>query len=428
VTRSARFSIAVVVVAGLWSAGVGAQGDHARIAGFPSAAPEAVGMSSARLERIGEALEREIAGDRMPGAVVAIARRGQLVYYETFGYLDKDAGTPMREDAVFAIASMTKPIFSVAAMQLMEEGRLLMNMPVSTYLPELADRVVATDGAGLRTESAVRQPNVADLMRHTSGWVTPGRGVTALHDQYPSATAPRETSAEAYLEAFTALPLRYQPGTTFEYGPGFNLLGIAIERMTGESMQAYFDEHIFGPLGMRDTRFVATPEQAARQARLLPVDPITGAGQATRDQSLPLGFECGSGCLASTAADYLTFAQMLLNGGSFGDVRILGPKTVRYMTSDATGPDVDLSRLHLMASMPAYGYGYGLGVAVRRGDGLGGTTGSAGSYTWAGASGTYFWVDPEEELVVVHMAQTPGEIRGYYRQLLPALVYQAIIE
>ncbi len=193
-------------------------------------------------------------------------------------------------------------------------------------------------------------------------------------------------------------------------------------------MQAYLDARVFGPLGMRDTRFVLTAEQEARRAQLLPVDPITGAEQTTRDQSAPLPFECGGGCLASTAADYLTFAQALLNGGRFGDARILGPKTVEYMTSDATGPDIDLSRLYLMASMPAYGYGYGLGVAVRRGDGLGGTTGSAGSYMWGGARGTYFWVDQQEELVVVHMAQTPGVIRGYYRQLLPALVYQAIIE
>lgn len=421
-----RQLLAAGAVVAFLASGLVAQEGHSGIAGFPSASPEAVGMSSEYLERIGEALKREIAGDRMPGAIVAIARRGQLVYFETFGYLDKAAGRPMREDAVFAIASMTKPIFSVAAMQLMEEGRLLMNMPVSTYLPELADRVVATDSPGARTESAVRQPNVADLMRHTSGWVSPGRGTSALHSRYPTSRAVE--GPEDYLSRLADLPLRYQPGTTFEYGPGFDILGLAIERMTGQSMQAYLDDRVFGPLGMRDTRFVLTPGQVARQAQLLPIDPITGAAQTTRDQSQPLPFQCGGGCLASTAADYLTFAQMLLDGGRFGDARILGPKTVEYMTSDATGPDVDLSRLDLMASMPAYGYGYGLGVAVRRGDGLGGTTGSAGSYMWGGAQGTYFWVDPEEALVVVHMAQTPGVIRGYYRQLLPALVYQAIVE
>jgi CubicO group peptidase (beta-lactamase class C family) len=424
--RTFRQSLAVGAVVVFLAVGLGAQHDQSEISGFPSARPEAVGISSERLARIGEVLAREIAEDRMPGAVVAVARRGQLVYFEVFGYLDREAGTPMRKDAVFAIASMTKPIVSVAAMQLMEEGRMLMNMPVSTYLPELAGRAVATDSPGARTESAVRQPNVQDLMRHTSGWVSPGRGTSALHDRYP--TSRSSHGPEDHLAKLADLPLRYQPGTTFEYGPGFDIVGLAIERITGQSMQAYLDARVFGPLGMRDTRFVLSPEQVARQAQLLPVDPVTGDAQTTRDQSQPLPFECGGGCLASTAADYLTFAQMLLNGGTFGSTRVLGPKTVEYMTSDATGPDVDLSRLDLMASMPAYGYGYGLGVAVRRGDGLGGTPGSAGSYMWGGAQGTYFWVDPEEELVVVHMAQTPGTIRGYYRQLLPALVYQAIVE
>ena len=364
----------------------------------------------------------------MPGAVVAIARHGQLAFYEAFGYLDKEAGMPMRKDAIFAIASMTKPIFAVAAMQLLEEGRLLMNTPVSAYLPELRDRSVAVNDAGTSTEPAVRQPVVQDLLRHTSGWVGPQGGDSGLHGRYPDAVVAGSLTGEQYLARLSELPLRYQPGTTFEYGPGFDILGLAIERMTGRPMHEYLNERLFGPLGMHDTAFVLRGDQATRQARALPVDPITGASQTTRDQTTPKPMECGGGCLASTAVDYLTFAQMLLNGGSFGPTRVLGPKTVEYMTSDATGQDVDLSRLYLMSSLPLYGYGYGPGVAVRRGDGLGGTVGSEGSYLWAGSQGTYFWVDPQEELVVVYMAQTPGEIRGYYRQLVPALVYQALID
>jgi len=425
--RTRRLVLAAVVVfLILPAAGLRAQ-KEVGIPGFAVAQPEDMGISSERLARLGEALDREIEADRMPGAVVAIARRGHLVFYETFGYLDKEAGVPMRKDAIFAIASMTKPIFSVAAMQLLEEGRLLMNMPVATYLPELRDRVVAVDDAGARTEPAVRQPIVQDLLRHTSGWVSPSRGASALHDQYPN-TASAPLTGQEYLARLSELPVRYQPGTTFEYGPGFDILGLAIERITGQPMHAYLNERLFGPLGMRDTAFVLRADQATRQAHALPVDPVTGAPQITRDQTTPRPMECGGGCLASTTADYLTFAQMLLNGGRFGSARVLGPKTVEYMTSDATGPDIDLSRLYLMASMPVYGYGYGLGVAVRRGDGLGGTLGSEGSYLWGGSQGTYFWVDPKEELVVVHMAQTPGEIRGYYRQLIPALVYQALTD
>jgi CubicO group peptidase (beta-lactamase class C family) len=420
----------IVAVFGLCvaTAGLSAQDAHSTIVGFPSARPEAVGLSSARLARIGEALKREIDADRLPGAVVAVARHGKLAYFEAFGYLDKAAGTPMRTDAIFSIASMTKPIFSVAAMSLFEEGRMLMNEPVGSYLPELAHRQVAANADGSRTQSADRQPTIQDLMRHTSGFVTRSYGNTALHSRYPDALVTEPLSAEDYLARLSELPLRYAPGTTWEYGPGFDILGLAIERVTGQPVRDVLTERVFGPLGMRDTAFTIPADKVARQAKALARDPITGAPQTTRDQTEPLPFDCGGGCLTSTGADYLTFAQMLLNGGSFGSTRLLGSKTVEYMTSDATGPDVDLSRLNLMVSMPAYGYGYGLGVAVRRGDGLGGTTGSAGSYMWGGSQGTYFWVDPREELVVVHMAQTPGVIRGYYRQLLPALVYQAIVD
>lgn len=395
---------------------------------LPTASPESVGMSSERLTMIEKALQAEIDQGRMPGAVVAIARRGKLVYYEAFGYLDKDAGIPMPKDAIFAIASMTKPIFAVAAMSLFEEGRILMNEPIGSYLPELAHRQVAANADGSQTQSADRQPTVEDLMRHTSGFVTRSRGNTALHKRYPDALVTEPLSAEEYLAKLSELPLRYAPGTTWEYGPGFDILGLAMERVTGKPIGAILTERVFGPLGMNDTAFTIAANNVVRQARVLPRDPTTGRTQLTRDQTEPWPFDCGGGCLTSTASDYLTFAQMLLNRGTLNGVRVLGPRTVEYMTSDHIGPDVDMTRLYLMASMPAYGYGYGLGVAVRRGEGLGGTMGSPGSYTWAGSQGTYFWVDPREELVVVHMAQTPGDIRGYYRQMLPVLVYQAIVD
>lgn len=395
---------------------------------LPLATPEEVGISSERLKLIGEALQREIEADRMPGAVVAIARQGKLVYYEAFGYLDKEANVPMRKDAIFALASMTKPIFSVAAMSLFEEGRILMYEPVGTYLPELANRRVAANADGTQTMSADRQPTIEDLMRHTSGFVSRSRGNTALHGRYPDDLRVEPLSAKDYLARLSELPLRYAPGTTYEYGPGFDILGLAMERITGQPIRDVLAERVFAPLGMSDTAFTIPRNKLARQAQVLPRNPITGAPQATRNQTDPLPFDCGGGCLTSTAVDYLAFAQMLLNGGTLNGVRVLGPKTVEYMTSDHMGPDIDLTRLNLSATAPFYGYGYGLGVTVRRGAGLGGTTGSPGSYSWAGSQGTYFWVDPHEQLVVVQMAQTPGTIRGYYRQLIPALVYQAIVD
>ena len=401
---------------------------------LPQAAPESVGLSSERLETLAEAIESEIDVGRMPGAVIAIARRGKLAYYEAFGYLDPEAGVPMPRDAIFSIASMTKPIFGVAAMMLYERGDLLLNEPLTSYLPELGQQRVAVDGDSSRTVPAIREPTIRDLMRHTSGH--PGRAAAAvavrrLYDEaiYSNngGLSPHLTGAE-YIEALAALPLSYQPGTTWDYSIGFDLLGIAIERVTGQRAYDFLRTGLFGPLGMQDTYFTLPQAKVKRQAKPLPTDPLTGTAQTVRDQTVVRMIDCGSGCLASTAADYLAFAQMLLNRGSLNGTRILGPKTVEYMTSDHAATGVDLSNLHEFAVEHMDGYGFGLSVAVRRSTGGGGAVGSPGEYHWSGAQGTAFWVDPEEELVIVYMAQTPGPLRRYYRQLIPALVYQAIAD
>lgn len=391
------------------------------------ASPESLGMSAERLEVLETVINREITDGRMPGAVIAIARHGSLGYFQTLGYLDVEAKSPMVEDAIFSIASMTKPVFAVAALMLLEEGRLLLNEPVGTYLPELANRRVASNEDGTETIEAIRQPTIRDLMLHTSGFVSPGNGTTPLHARYPG-WAIEVSSGEEYLEILSQLPLRYQPGTTWEYGPGLDILGLVMERITGQRMGAFLKARLFEPLGMKDTGFKLSEAQSHRQAEILPLDPLTGEAQQALSQLHleVLPFDCGGGCLASTTLDYLAFSQMLLNGGALNGKRILGRKTVEYMMSDHIGPGVDMSRLDSMTTMPAAGYGYGLGGAVRRGTGLGGTTGSVGEYMWGGAYGTYFWIDPQEELVVVYMAQTPGVIRGYYRQLIPALVYQSL--
>ncbi len=395
---------------------------------LPTASPESVGMSSERLQRIGEALQREIEQDRMPGAVVAIARRGKLVYYEAFGYLDKAAGIPMPKDGIFSIWSMTKPVVSVGALSLFERGELLVNDPVEKYLPELADRTVAIDGERLRTETATRQPTVRDLMRHTSGFTYRGQGRSPLHRLYP-AVSPLNTdlTGSVFLQTLHDLPLHHQPGTTWDYSLGLDILGLIIERVSGLTLGEYLQDEIFEPLGMIDTFFSIPPSKEIRHAQVLPTDPLTGDPQRTTDHA-PLNFECGGGCLASSALDYLAFAQMLLNKGTLDGVRILGTKTVEYMTADHVLSGIDLSRLHNYASLHDDGYGFGLGVAVRRETGSGGTMGSPGEFHWPGAHGTAFWVDPQEDLVIVFMAQTPGTIRRYNRQLVPALVYQAIVE
>jgi CubicO group peptidase (beta-lactamase class C family) len=384
---------------------------------LPVGAPEDVGMSSERLRLIGEVLRSEIDQDMIPGAVVAVARRGRLVYHESFGYLDKAAGTPMPRDAIFPIASLTKPIVAAASMILLEEGRLSMSDPVGRHIPELAAKEVAVsgseNGASAATVPARRQPTVQDLLRHTHGFsTTPGPG---------------SLTAQQFVDSLARLPLVHQPGTVWEYGLGLDLAGLVIERITHERLGDFLEERLFGPLGMDDTGFGVPSSKHDRYAVALPVNPLTGRPQGSMDRRARPPFDCGGGCLSSTAADYLRFAQMLLAGGSLGGRRILGPRTVRYMTAIHTTPDIDLSALG--AGWPnAQGYGFGLGVAVRAGDGVSPMMGTRGDYNWGGASGTYFWVDPEEELAVVFMAMAPGALRLRYRHLMPTLVLQSITE
>ncbi len=221
-----------------------------------------------------------------------------------------------------------------------------------------------------------------------------------------------------------ALPLHYQPGSAWEYGLGLDVLGLAIEAVSGAPLSRYLAERVFAPLGMTDTAFAVPPAKVSRYAKALPTDPLSREPQTLRDGTKSHKFDCGGGCAVSTAADYLRFAQMLLNGGELDGARILSRKTVQYMTADHLGPEVDVTKLNAYPNIN--GYGFGLGVAVRRVAGRAGVMSTPGEFHWAGSTGTYFWVDPAEELVVVFMAHAPGAIRYYHRQLLHALVNQAL--
>jgi CubicO group peptidase (beta-lactamase class C family) len=392
---------------------------------------ESLGFSRVRLARIGAALDAEIAAGKLPGAVVAIARYGKLAYFEAFGYLDRQNEVPMPKDAIFSIASMTKPLVSVAALSLYEEGRLMVNEPVSKYLPRFSKmEVVSAPHPDARdvVESAPcqREMTIQDLMRHTAGLTYGNRGTTQLYRNYPSASneVAEEMTGAQFIEKLASLPLHFEPGSKWDYGFGFDVLGLAIEAVSGRSLAAFLDERIFSPLHMRDSGFVVPPHSAHRFAKGLPCDPLTGKPQRMRDSSRPNKFDCGGGCAASTAADYLRFALMLLNGGALEGTRILARKTVDYMTADHLGPEVDRTRLREWPNIN--GYGFGLGVAVRRETGAGGAVSSKGEFHWAGSTGTYFWVDPAEALAVVFMAHAPGAMRFYLRQLLHALVLQAL--
>jgi CubicO group peptidase (beta-lactamase class C family) len=394
--------------------------------GLPASTPEAVGLSSARLERLAHAIKQDVDQGRMPGAVVAIARKGKLVYYESFGFVDKTAGIPMPKDAIFALASMTKPMVAVGTLMLAEQGDLLLNDPVGNYLPELKDMKVA-GARGL--EPAHRQPTLQDMLRHTAGVSYGNRGDTPLHKLYElRLKSAANQSGPEFLAELGKLPLHYQPGTQWEYSHGLDVAGLAVEAVTKKRLGEFLQERLFGPLGMVDTGFMVPAAKAARIAKPLPVDPDTGRPTAFRVPLTPWQYDCGGGCASGTALDYLRFAEMLLNKGTLDGTRILSRKTVEYMTSNQLGADVDASRLHQFPVEHMDGFGFGLGVAVRTQPGVAGVPGTPGEFMWSGAQGTMFWVDPKEEMVAVFLANTPGPVRRHYRELVKTLVVQAIAD
>ena len=402
-------------------------------ADLPRATPEEIGMSSERLARIGEVLKADIAAGRIPGAVIAIARRGKLVMLDAYGWRDKAGGVAMTTDTIFNIASMTKPMTTVGALMLYERGQLLIGDPLAKYFPKFSSmRVAVRDASGepaAETVPAERQITIQDLMRHTSGIIYGGRGNTLVHKMYPSgsAVASSEYGGAAFADKLASLPLLHQPATVWDYGFGLDLTGLIIEKISGEGLGQYLKANLFTPLGMNDTGFSISPEQAARYARPLPNDPDTGKPQARSPElTQPIKFECGGGCAASTAPDYLRFAMMLMNKGRSGEARLLGPRTVAYMLSDQLGPNI--KNLIGNADPTRADYGFGLGLAVRTAPGVAKMMGSVGQFSWPGASGTDWWVDPKEELAVVYMSAAPGPIRWHYRQTINALVYQAIVD
>ena len=396
------------------------------------ASPEDVGLAPDRLDHLRAMFQREIDAKRMPGCVIGIARGGGLAWLEALGARDPKSGAEMTTDAVFSVASMTKLMTSVTIMQLFEEGRLLLGDPVEAYLPQLANLKVAEfagDGS-LMLRPARRQPTVQDLLRHTSGFTYQNRGTTAAHARYPGSSM---SSSEAlkkgeFLETLSECPLLFDPGSKWEYGFSTDVLGHIVEAVTGKTLGEAMAERLWGPLGMGDTAFELDQNSAKRYALAFERDPATGEPQSiAHARGGKRHWESGGGGTVSTANDYLRFLHMMLSLGTYDNVRILGRKTVEFMTADHLAPQIE-NRIADTMDAAAEGYGFGLGVAVRREDGISAMAGSAGDYYWSGVYGTYFWVDPLEELTVVLMAATPGPYRLRMRQLIRAGVYQAIAD
>jgi CubicO group peptidase (beta-lactamase class C family) len=399
---------------------------------LPVVPPEEAGLSGERLAHLREMFQREIDAKRMPGCVIGIARGGQIAWLEALGARDPKSGETMTTDTVFSVASMTKLMTSTVIMQLFEEGRLLLGDPVEAFLPQLANLKVAefaSDGS-LMTRPAHRQPTVQDLLRHTSGFTYQNRGTTPAHALYPgsSMSASEALKKKEFLETLGACPLLFDPGKKWEYGFSTDVLGHIAEAVEGKPLGVIMSERIWQPLGMADTGFELNENTAHRYAKAFDRDPITGDPQSiAHARGGKRHWQSGGGGCVSTANDYLKFLHMMLSLGEFGDTRVLGRKTVELMTADHLAPDVE-NRIADTMDPAAEGYGFGLGVAVRRDDGISAMAGTAGDYYWSGVYGTYFWVDPFEELTVVLMAATPGPYRLRMRQLIRAGVYQAIAD
>jgi CubicO group peptidase (beta-lactamase class C family) len=397
---------------------------------LPRAAPQQVGLSQERLDKIKPLEETYVSSGQLAGGVMLIARRGKTAYFESFGSMDVEARKPMAANAIFRIYSMTKPIVAAAALTLYEDGKFSLLDPVSKYLPEFANLRVAIDktdaASGQRvyyTVPAEHPVTVLDLMRHTSGMTNQGPRDEKGDLIFPRLALHTQTLAEG-IKLLASAPLVHQPGTGFDYSPGPDVVGRLIEIWSGKPLDQYLEDRIFKPLHMADTGFWVPEEKWNRLTALYDAAADGSIVRATDEaqdgyRKKPI-YLSGSGGLVSTAVDYARFAQMLLNGGELDGARILSPKTVDLMRADLLG------ELPVFGGPMLPGYGFGLTVAVNRGPAKTATIGSTGEYYWEGAAASLFFVDPQESLITVYMIQKRRGIaisREYKR-----MVYQAIVE
>lgn len=407
-------------------------------ADLPRTTPEAVGLSSERLARIGEVLGAGIERGEIPGFVALVVRRGKVAYFEAFGVQDPNTGKKMARDSVFRIYSMTKPFTSTAVMILVEEGRIKLSDPIGKYLPELGELQVATnahsaaDAAAIETAPASRPIHIVDLLRHTTGFTygffKPFPGSTPIEQMYiDGGVNDLEITNAELVTRLSKLPLKYEPGTTWWYSRSTDVLGRLVEVVSGMSFGEFLEQRVFAPLSLGDTAFTVAQRNAGRFAEPFDSDREGLILQYT-DPIKPVRFEAGGQGLTSTAMDYARFLQMMLNGGTLDGSRILGRKTVELMTTDHVGQNID----HGVFFLPGQSHGFGLGFAIRT-EGprspapLNPMHGSVGEYYWAGYAGTFFWVDPSEELIGVYMMQSVQQLLPYATSF-KTLVLQSVVD
>jgi CubicO group peptidase (beta-lactamase class C family) len=382
---------------------------------------DAAGLDDGVLRQLRDALQQRIHAGRLPGAVMLVARRGAIGCFEALGRLDPSHDTPMACDAIFRIYSMSKPVVSVAAMRLMEQGRLFLEDPVARHLPEFAGTQVAIERGGRLEFVAPKRPmTVHDLLRHTSGMTYEFLAPAPVRQLYATARvwSQDRSNAEAS-QCLAGLPLMHEPGSVWDYSRATDVLSRVIEVVSGQALGAHLRDAVFGPLGMNDTGFHVPAASHERIAEPFARDPDNGSAVKLSEIRRSMPRESGGGGLVSTAADYARFLQMLLAGGSLGGVRLLGPSTVEFMTSDHLGG------IPSTGDLLAPGHGFGLGFAVRLATGIAPNPGSAGLYYWGGIAGTTFFVDPKEGMFALLLTQAPGQ-REELRALFRNMVYAAL--
>ena len=395
--------------------------------GLPGAKkPEEVGLSSERLNRIDTVLKADIEKGQIPGAVALVARKGKIAYFKSFGMRNKEKSLPMEKDSIFRVYSMTKSITAVAASILLEEGKLLLWDPVAKYIPPFKDIQVGEvkkDETGKEVVTLVKPGNVMaiqDLLRHTSGlsyFFYPPKAIQDMYVQAGMHKTEEMTNAEI-CEKLAKLPLVANPGTKYQYGMSYDVMGRVVEVISGMPLDKFFEERIYKPLKMKDSGFqVKGPDVD----RLVSVDP---KWPLYIDPTKPQKYLSGGGGTVSTVMDYARFAQMLLNGGQLEGKRLLGPRTVAFMTSDHLGP---MGNRDDALYVPGRGYGVGFDYYVRVDAGHAYFLGNVGEFYKGGAAGTIFWVDPKEDLIAVFMVSSP-DYREHYRFLIKSLIYQAILK
>tara|TARA_S200000501_G_C20843918_1_gene752881 strand:- start:743 stop:2038 length:1296 start_codon:yes stop_codon:yes gene_type:complete len=408
------------------------------IAELKRGSPKQFGFSENRLKKISSFLKKEIKNGQIPGAVFLIAKNGKIIFSESLGFQDKKKEISMNKKSIFRAYSMTKPMISVLTMMLVEDGVLELTDPIGKFFPSLIGLKVLSksDNAESSKINADNPIKIYDLLRHTSGITYPefskSNSIKKMYSNAGLFSNKLEAkwiflSPEEQVEAFSKLFLIHQPGSSWEYGLSTDLLGRILEKVTKKNLSALLNEKLIKPLKMVDTAFVVPKDKKWRIAEPFEQDPLTlKPFNLLLDFSKPMGNYSGGAGIVTTADDYLRFCQMLLDGGIFNGKRLLSRTTIKLMTSDHLGSSVKKNLEPGELLLGVKGYTFGLGFMIRKSEGASAIAGSKGEYSWGGYAGTFFWIDPKENLIGILMSQTPGAIRTYYRRMFKTLVYQAI--